>query len=81
MSSILRLHEAVRILGMDTDTLRRKLVGAGDSVVIHGVRLRIFRTDFASDAERRLDRYEVERLARSLAELPRTKRMHSGDPR
>jgi hypothetical protein len=54
------MQEAAKILGVDADTLRRRIRGR-EWLEINGQRIRIFRTDIKADAERRFDADEIRR--------------------
>lgn len=63
---LIRAGQAARLLGVDTDTLRRRAAGR-DYLEIFGHRLRVYRMDVGPGAEGRFDEDEVRRLLARLS--------------
>ena len=57
---LIRMQEAAKLLGIDADTLRRRIKGR-EWLEIYGHRIRIFRMDIKPGAERQFDADEIRR--------------------
>jgi hypothetical protein len=62
---LIRAGQAARLLGVDTDTLRRRAAGR-NYLEIYGQRLTVFRMDIGPGAEGRFDEDEIRQLVARL---------------
>lgn len=62
---LIRAGQAARLLGVDTDTLRRRAAGR-NYLEIYGHRITVYRMDIGPGAEGRFDLDEIERLLSNL---------------